>query len=251
MGMALLEEFEQQGNWLFRRRGQFPMLFLLIGLGLYVYDRYNDVPFFLGEGAARLYFWACVGVSLLGLFIRIYTVGHTPVRTSGRNRVEQIADSLNTSGIYATVRHPLYLGNFLIWLGPALLPAHLWFIVSFCLFYWLYYERIMFCEEQFLRAKFGTVFTDWAAKTPAFIPALSQFKPNTVLFSWKKVFINEKNGLASIFVVFLAFDAAGQTMAGGWVPDSVLIGLTLVSLLLLAVLKVIKMTTTYFLIEER
>ncbi|UMY65175.1 MULTISPECIES: isoprenylcysteine carboxylmethyltransferase family protein [unclassified Flavobacterium] len=249
--MALLEEFEQQGNWLFRRRGQFPMLFLLIGLGLYLYDLAYDVPFFLGEEAARPYFWGCVVISLLGLFVRIYTVGHTPVRTSGRNREEQIADTLNTSGIYATVRHPLYLGNFLIWLGPALLTAHFWFVASFCLFYWLYYERIMFTEEQFLRAKFGATFTDWAAKTPAFIPALSQFRPNTVLFSWKKVFINEKNGLASIFVVFLIFDLTGQAITDVWAPNIPLIAFTLLSLLLLAVLKVVKMTTTYFLIEER
>lgn len=249
--MALLEEFEQQGNWLFRRRGQFPLLFLLVGLGIYLVDRYLGLPFFLGSEASVPYFWGCVAISLLGLFIRIYTVGHTPVRTSGRNREEQIADSLNTSGIYATVRHPLYLGNFLIWLGPALLTAHFWFVASFCLFYWLYYERIMFTEEQFLRAKFGSIFTEWAAKTPAFIPALSQFRPNTVLFSWKKVFINEKNGLASIFVVFLAFDSAGQAMTGEWTPNMPLIALTLLSLLLLAILKIVKMTTTYFLIEER
>ena len=32
--------------------------------------------------------------------------------TSGRNTHDQVADSLNTSGIYSIVRHPLYVGNF-------------------------------------------------------------------------------------------------------------------------------------------
>lgn len=249
--MALLEEFEQQGNWLFKRRGYFPVLFLAAGLAIYLYNRYTQTPFFLGNEYVLPYFWGCVAVGLSGLVIRIYTVGHSPVRTSGRNRDEQIADSLNTDGIYATVRHPLYLGNFLIWLGPAMLTANLWFIVSFCLFYWLYYERIMFTEEQFLRGKFGRTYTDWAAKTPAFIPDISKFRPNTVLFSWKKVIINEKNGLASLFVVFLLFDITGATITGNSDFNYVLIGLTIFSLLLLAVLKIIKMTTTIFLVEER
>lgn len=249
--MALLEEFEQQGNWLFKRRGMFPVLFLAAGLGLYLYNRYADAPFFLGEANQRGYFWACVVVSLMGLAVRIYTVGYTPVRTSGRNREEQIADTLNTDGIYATVRHPLYLGNFLTWLGPALLTANFWFVASFCLFYWLYYERIMFAEEQFLRGKFGRHYTDWAAITPPFIPNLSKFTPNRILFSWKKVIINEKNGLASIFTVFLLFDVAGNAVAGTRDFNYPLLALTLFSLLLLGVLKVVKMTTTVFLVEER
>lgn len=249
--MALLEEFERQGDWLFQRRGFFPVLFLGAGLGLYLYDRYAGHPFPLGEANALPYFWCCVAVSLLGLLVRIYTVGHTPVRTSGRNREEQIADSLNTDGIYATVRHPLYLGNFLIWLGPALLTANIWFAVSFCLSYWLYYERIMFTEEQFLRGKFGKTYTDWAERTPPFLPAFSKFTPNSVLFSWKKVIINEKNGLASIFVVFLLFDVAGNFIAGTPAVNVLLAVLTGISLLLLGVLKVVKLTTGIFLVEER
>jgi hypothetical protein len=33
----------------------------------------------------------------------------------------------------------------------------------------------MFAEEQFLRKKFGALYTDWAAKTPAFIPSFAKF----------------------------------------------------------------------------
>jgi len=83
----------------------------------------------------------------LGLFIRAYAVGHTPANTSGRNTKEQLADELNTTGIYSMVRHPLYLGNFFMWLGAAVLTKNGWFIVAFILLYWIYYERIMFAEE--------------------------------------------------------------------------------------------------------
>ncbi|MGB8874133.1 MAG: hypothetical protein WCC75_12145, partial [Desulfobaccales bacterium] len=43
--------------------------------------------------------------------------GLPPRGTSGRNTQGQVAETLNTTGIYSLVRNPLYLGNFLIWLG--------------------------------------------------------------------------------------------------------------------------------------
>ncbi|WP_277232666.1 isoprenylcysteine carboxylmethyltransferase family protein [Phocaeicola salanitronis] len=124
---------------------------------------------------------------MAGTFIRIYTVGHTPVHTSGRNTAGQVADSLNTTGIYSIVRHPLYLGNFLMWFGISLLTCNGGFIIAFILAYWLYYERIMYAEEDFLRRKFGVDYLRWAERTPAFIPNFKLFKPSDLPFSWKKV----------------------------------------------------------------
>ncbi|NLL27934.1 MAG: DUF1295 domain-containing protein [Bacteroidales bacterium] len=40
-----------------------------------------------------------------------------PKGISGKNTEKQIADFLNTKGMYSIVRHPLYLGDFLMWLG--------------------------------------------------------------------------------------------------------------------------------------
>jgi len=154
--MALQEELEKQGVWLFRYRSYLPLVVLLIGTILYLRTEIYPDTFFLEETPYEIFYeMGCLLVSLLGLFIRIYTVGHTPKNTSGRNVKNQLADYLNTTGSYSVVRHPLYVGNFLMWLGPALITGNLWFIVAFCFFYWIYYERIMFAEEQFLRKKFG------------------------------------------------------------------------------------------------
>jgi protein-S-isoprenylcysteine O-methyltransferase Ste14 len=209
--MALQEEFTSQGQWLFRYRGTAPLILLIAGLGVYLYSRTNPSGFVLGAGLPEIYFeLICMAVSVVGLIVRIYTVGHTPQNTSGRNVKKQVADVLNTTGSYSVVRHPLYVGNFLMWLGPAILTGNLWFMAVFTLVYWLYYERIMFAEEQYLREKFGEPYLQWAGKVPAFIPDLRKFTRSDRPFSWKKIVLKEKNGLAAMFLVFMIFDMAGE-----------------------------------------
>ena len=209
--MPLQEELEKQGVWLFRYRGTLPLVILGIGGLLYFRTEMNPETFLLEDTQYEIYFnMACVFISLIGLAIRVYTVGHSPKNTSGRNVEGQVAETLNITGTYSIVRHPLYLGNFFLWLGPALITGNFWFVIAFCLLYWLYYERIMFAEEQFLRKKFGNSYITWAENVPAFIPNFSQFKKPEVPFNLKKVLKKEKNGLAAIFLIFCAFDIAGQ-----------------------------------------
>lgn len=197
--MPLQEELESQGNFLFRYRGSLPIIVLIAALLVFVQQvRSCDIP--------SLYFYLCFVTCLLGLAVRIYTVGHTPKNTSGRNTKSQIADEINTTGIYSTVRHPLYVGNFFMWLGAAMLTHQLWFILFFVAAYWIYYERIMYAEEQFLRGKFGTQYLNWASQTPAFIPSITQFTSPKYSFSLKKVLQKEINGLLNIFIVFTLFD---------------------------------------------
>ncbi|MBC8048095.1 MAG: DUF1295 domain-containing protein [Fimbriimonadaceae bacterium] len=200
--MPLQEEMEKQGNFLFKYRGQLPVIILISALIVFAIEIKNtSIP--------SSYIYICFSVSIFGLLFRIYTVGHTPKNTSGRNTQEQIADEVNTTGIYSTVRHPLYVGNFFMWLGAAMLTYNFWFILFFITFYWIYYERIMFAEEQFLRKKFDQRYFDWAKQTPAFIPDFQKFIKPKYPFSLKKVIMKEVNGLLNIFIVFCLFDIAG------------------------------------------
>ncbi len=188
----LVQEFEQQGLSLFRWRSYWPLVGLALALWI-VWLRPNPYPWLV---------WPALILGLLGLFIRIITVGFTPKNTSGRNTAEgQVAESINTQGMYSMVRHPLYLGNFLMWLAPAVLTGHLWFILVFCLAFWLYYERIMFAEEQFLQRKFGKPYQDWGSQRPAFIPKRLMWQRPDLQFSWKKSVKKEKNGLAALLLV--------------------------------------------------
>ncbi|MGJ1361130.1 methyltransferase family protein [Sphingobacterium spiritivorum] len=151
--MALKEEFERQGNWLFKYRSYLPIGILMITLLVLVYESLLNKKLVF---CSTTYDIICLGIGIIGLAIRVYTVGYTPKNTSGRNTHQgQVGDTLNKTGIYSIVRHPLYLGNFFMWLGAAMLTANIWFVAAFILFYWIYYERIMFTEEQFLERKFG------------------------------------------------------------------------------------------------
>ena len=242
--MALQEEFEEQGTWLFRYRGSLPLILLLMGWITYIRTEVHPETVFIRNTPYENYFELfCILVSLAGLAVRIYTVGCTPKNTSGRNVTGQLAETLNTTGIYSVVRHPLYVGNFFMWLGPALVTEHLWFIISFCLFYWIYYERIMYAEEQFLRRKFRTTYTEWAKNVPAFIPLFKNFKRSELPFSWKKVLKKEKNGLAAVFLIFAAFDVSGELIKGERNFNYFLIAICILTVLLYIVLKYLKKKT--------
>ena len=95
---------------------------------------------------------------------------------------------LNLTGIYATVRHPLYLGNFLIWIGISTYVFNPLFIVIISLIFWLYYERIMFAEERFLERKFKDDYLNWSIGVPAFVPSF-KFETNTQCL---KILINHR-----------------------------------------------------------
>jgi protein-S-isoprenylcysteine O-methyltransferase Ste14 len=209
--MALREEFEKSGNWLFRHRSNLPLL--MIGIMVLSMEKFH----YLGNNEILDNLWEafCFSVSFLGLGIRMLTIGYTPKGTSGRNTREQIADTLNTSGMYSIVRHPLYLGNFIIWLGISLF-AHQWKLTLICILsFWVYYERIMFAEEAYLIRKFGKVYEDWASETPAFIPNLKKWKKPELPFSLKNVLKREYNGFFVIILSMFLLEMTGNYFAVG------------------------------------
>ncbi|MBO7523014.1 MAG: hypothetical protein J6T30_04100 [Bacteroidales bacterium] len=76
--MALINEWEKTGNWLFVRRSWLPLFFIIAGILVMFFDG-NDISHML------TYEMICLAVSLLGETIRIVAVGHAPKNTSGRN----------------------------------------------------------------------------------------------------------------------------------------------------------------------
>ena len=201
--LPLVDQLTASGGRLFRWRSYLPLAFILPELYLMA-----TVP--SGAPASRaLLDSACLAVGLVGLGIRAWTVAHVPSGTSGRSTRGLRADTLNTSGPYSVVRHPLYLGNFFMGLGVACFPGLWWIVVIYVLAFWLYYERIMLAEEAFLRTAFGAAFLEWAERTPAFVPDLRKYRPPDLPFSLRNVLGREYNGALALVVVMTLLDVAG------------------------------------------
>lgn len=201
--MALLYSFEKSGNILFRYRGQIPVLLFILAIPV-VY--FTDTSF-LSEDWKLLINACAIFLSTLGFIIRAVSIATTPKGTSGRNtKTGQVAESLNTTGIYSVVRHPLYLGNYLMWIGIVLFTYNFWFVIVVSLLYWLYYERIMFAEERFLEGKFGNDYMDWAKQTPAFFPGFRNYKTNIVPFSMVSILRREYSGVLATVIGFAFID---------------------------------------------
>ncbi len=193
--MPLIEEFESSGAWLFRWRSYLGFLFVPV-LAIGIYESATS----RGTAIEMPWLYVCLLLSLCGLAIRVHCVGHAPEGTSGRNTREQIASELNTTGWYSVVRHPLYVGNFFIALGIVMLPANFLVVLAYVLAFSIYYERIMFIEEAFLRSTFGVAYVEWAGRTPAVVPRFRTWSRPKQRFEALKSMERECAALAVVVV---------------------------------------------------
>ncbi|MFP4470570.1 MAG: methyltransferase family protein [Bacteroidales bacterium] len=201
--MALIHSFEKSGNYLFRNRSNIPVILWVLAIPVIYFTDTAHIP----ENLKHIILAIAIFLSAAGFVIRAITIGTTPAGTSGRNTREgQVAEQLNTSGIYSTIRHPLYLGNYLMWIGIVVFTYNLYFVIIVSLAYWLYYERIMFAEERFLEKKFGKTYLDWSLTAPAFIPSFKNYRKSRISFSLKSVFRREYSGLLATVFGFVFVD---------------------------------------------
>lgn len=239
--MALREELERQGAWLFRWRSYIPLFMIVLFI---LALRHFEYPLNNPEWD-RPWELLCFAVSLAGLGFRGFATSCAPRGTSGRNTKEQAASVLNTSGLYSVVRHPLYLGNFMIWLGIALSIRSWWFVGITTLLYWIYYERIIFTEEEFLRRKFGADYLKWADEIPPFFPKWSRWRPPELSFSWRNALRREYSGFFGIIAAFSVLDLLKEFLVSGRLaPDPVWIVFFPAGLVIYSTLMFLKKKTT-------
>jgi len=236
--MALVDSFEKSGNWLFRFRGQIPVLLFISAIPVVYFTNIS----YLNAASQQLIKVISIALSTLGFIIRAIAIGTTPVGTSGRNTKEgQVAESLNTKGIYSMVRHPLYLGNYFMWIGIVLFTFNFSFVVVVSLLFWLYYERIMFAEERFLERKFGDTYMNWARKTPSFLPCFRKYVRNEMPLSLKSILKREYSGVLATVVGFVFIDDLRRYFeTGQFEPETTahwVLGATIILVLILRSLK--------------
>jgi len=117
----------------------------------------------LNEASIR----AGIGYIIAGLLIRLWSNGYAIKN-----------DKLTTSGPYAFVRNPLYLGTFLIAIGFVLVlksdPEIFEWVAGgiFLLALSFMYYRTIKAEQGMLSAKFKDAYKDYCKHVPAMIPCL-------------------------------------------------------------------------------
>jgi protein-S-isoprenylcysteine O-methyltransferase Ste14 len=219
--MLIRDHMSRSGSHLFRWRS-----YILLGfIPFFIYAAFQGetVEIYLGDTVGDLYELFALGLVILGEVIRIVTVGFVPKGTSGRNTNGQLADVLNTTGMYSLVRNPLYLGNCLMYVGIALYTQNIALAAILALVLLPYYERIIAAEEVFLTEKFGAIYIDWANRTPAFLMRIRGFVRPSMPFCARSVIRREQasvlGAVVALYLIELGMNKLGpapEDMDAGW-----------------------------------
>lgn len=237
---------KSKGDIFFKYRGQFPILIFFLALPFLYYMHDVKVIIKNAFNCLSLFF------IILGFLIRFYAIGTTPKGTSGRNRKYQIANSLNSTGIYSIIRHPLYLGNYLIWLAISLFTYNLFFVIIVSFIFWFFYYNIIKTEEIFLEKKFNKEYIDWVNKTPRFFRfnLFQNYKSTNLRFSLKSILRREYSGLLSAVISFVYIDIIRQLfLTNNLEINQVLLIIFIIIVLLSLILKILKTYTR--ILEEK
>jgi protein-S-isoprenylcysteine O-methyltransferase Ste14 len=115
-------------------------------------------------------FWLGAVITLAGLLFAVWARLVLGANWSRSVTVKQDHE-LITAGPYALVRHPIYTGMLIAFLGTALAITQYRGLLAFALiFFSLWYKLRL--EEQWMRAQFGQTYADYSRRTAALIPWL-------------------------------------------------------------------------------
>ena len=176
------------GAVLFRSRSWLPVPFLL--LALLVPAHPTSTNWILG-----------FALIIPGEIIRLAGVAAAGTVTRRRSRDVQ---RLVTYGIFRWVRNPLYVGNFLIWMGFVLISGVPWLVPLAIVVFAIEYYFIVAYEEGVLESIFGREYLEYKRTTPRWIP--SQPKEREAgPHDWKEALKSETSTFLQYVALVIAF----------------------------------------------
>lgn len=183
------------GAVLFRNRSWLPVPFLLVTL--------------LVPARPSLIAWIVGAVPIIiGEAIRLAGVAAAGTVTRRRSRNVQ---RLVTYGIFRWVRNPLYVGNFLIWMGFVVISGVWWFIPVAMLLFAAEYTLIVRYEEGVLESIFGQEYIDYKKTTPRWLPRPPKERESGP-HDWSEAWRSE----ISTFLQYIAIAAAFAVKQRVW-----------------------------------
>ncbi|MEP7243414.1 MAG: isoprenylcysteine carboxylmethyltransferase family protein [Gammaproteobacteria bacterium] len=168
----------QLGDFSFRYRGYLlPVAVLLLIL---------PSPHFFVDPA-----WAGIAgfaIAVFGQALRVMTIGLAYIIRGGKNH-RVYAETLVTTGLYSHCRNPMYVGNFFLLLGLAVVSnSWLFALVGVPLSLGMH-KAIVAAEEHFLRTRFGSQFEAYCARVNRWVPRLGGLLTTvrSMQFEWRRV----------------------------------------------------------------
>ncbi len=183
------------GPVLFRNRGWLPVPFLAVPL--------------LMPGTQSRATWIA-GLLLVALGELVRTAGVAAAGTVTRRRSRDV-QRLVTYGAFAWCRNPLYVGNYLAWMGFIVVSGVFWFLLVATLLFAIEYTLIVRYEEGVLESIFGSAYLAYKARTPRWFgrpPAGSTAGAH----DWREAIWSERSTLLQ----YVALGAAFWLKARGW-----------------------------------
>ena len=143
---------------------------------------------------------------VLGEWLRIWAVGYAGGST--RTRTLGAARDLVTTGPYAHVRNPLYLGNLILSLGVCVAANVYWMIAVLVIGFLIQYTPIIRSEETYLLEMCGDRYRTYCAAVPCFVPHPRPYvEPSDHDFSLRRALKSEKRTLTAIACVLILITA--------------------------------------------
>lgn len=175
------------GAVLFKNRGWLPVPFFLVPLLARPWPEEQSATTWL----------VGLGLVLLGEAFRI--AGVAAAGSTTRRRSRGVA-YLVTYGIFQWTRNPLYVGNFLAWMGVVVASGVLWFLPVAVVLFAVEYFFIVRFEEAQLETFFGEQYVRFKQRTPRWLarpPATRESGPH----DWGAALWSER----STFLQYAAF----------------------------------------------
>ncbi|HUI26310.1 MAG TPA: isoprenylcysteine carboxylmethyltransferase family protein [Candidatus Kryptonia bacterium] len=129
---------------------------------------------------------------LIGQAVRVTVIGYAYIVRGGANK-QLHAPKLVCEGFYAHSRNPMYVGNFLLLGGLAVIYNSRWvYLIAMPLFIGGIMSIIR-AEEGFLHEKFGAEYEDYCRRVNRFWPRLQGLRQTLapMTFDWKRVLRKE------------------------------------------------------------
>lgn len=113
-------------------------------------------------------FWVGAALTSGGLLFAVWAREHLGRNWSRSVSIKQ-GHELITTGPYALVRHPIYTGILMGFLGTAIATSQIRGLICFALVFLVFWPKLRL-EEEWMRSQFGETYATYAHRTAALVP---------------------------------------------------------------------------------